>query len=149
MGRGNWYPKEFKEQAVAMLDGGTKTARQVEDELGIPHGQVHRWKREQNGGSLDVPVCGTGKSTDIELAALRIEVAQLREERDILRKANEPSSHGTPDDLPVHPRPEAVPARGDDGQATEGITQRVITHGKPGPRAPAAAMKGVFSRRYA
>ena len=80
------YTKEFKLDAVRLLDSGTKPGYQVEKELGISSGRLYRWKKElSRDGQRAFP--GNGKSRDEELEALRKEVKELREERDILRKA--------------------------------------------------------------
>ncbi len=83
------YTREFKEQAVRMLEAGEKTGHQIEEELGVGSGQVYRWRRalqeERQGGLKAFP--GNGRPRDEELAALRKEVKELREDREILRKA--------------------------------------------------------------
>ena len=83
------YSKEFKEEAVRLLNTSGKTGREVEDDLGVGRGQIYRWRREieeAEAGSLR-PFPGNGKARDEELARLKRENAILREERDILRKA--------------------------------------------------------------
>ena len=80
------YSREFKLEAVRMLEEGEKTGHEIEAELGIGAGQVYRWRRElQADGQRAFP--GNGKPRDEELAQLRKENRELREERDILRKA--------------------------------------------------------------
>jgi transposase len=55
-------------------------------DLGIGSGQIYRWRKQfSEDGARTFP--GNGKSRDEELAALRKENKELREERDILRKA--------------------------------------------------------------
>jgi transposase len=80
------YSREFKIQAVRLLEDGEKSRQQIEKELGIGAGQVHRWRRELEAeGERAFP--GNGNPRDEELAALRKEVKELREDREILRKA--------------------------------------------------------------
>jgi transposase len=80
------YTKEFKLDAIRLLEPGTKPGHQIERDLGIGSGQIYRWRRQlSEDGGRAFP--GNGKSRDEELAALRKEVKELREERDILRKA--------------------------------------------------------------
>ena len=55
-------------------------------DLGIGSGQIYRSRKQFSAdGASAFP--GNGKSRDEELAALRKENKELREERDILRKA--------------------------------------------------------------
>ena len=80
------YTKEFKLEAVRMLEAGEKGGREIEKDLGIGSGQVYRWRKElEAAGERAFP--GNGTPRDEELVRLRKEVATLREERDILRKA--------------------------------------------------------------
>ncbi len=83
------YTREFKEDAVRLLESGTKTGYQIEEDLGIGRGVLYRWRREMRQehekGLRAFP--GNGKPRDEELARLRKELAEMTEERDILRKA--------------------------------------------------------------
>jgi len=80
------YTKEFKLEAVRMVEAGEKNGHQIEKDLGIGSGQVYRWRKEfEAAGERAFP--GNGTPRDEELVRLRKEVATLREERDILRKA--------------------------------------------------------------
>ena len=80
------YTKEFKLDAIRLLESGTKPGHEIERDLGIGSGQIYRWRKQfSEDGARAFP--GNGKSRDEELAALRKEVKDLREERDILRKA--------------------------------------------------------------
>ena len=79
------YTKEFKLEAVRMLEAGDRTGKQIEQDLGIGSGQAHRWRREfEASGEHAFP--GNGTPRDEELMRLRKEVASLREDREILRK---------------------------------------------------------------
>ena len=40
------YTKEFKLEAVRMLEAGEKNGREIEKDLGIGSGQVYRWRKE-------------------------------------------------------------------------------------------------------
>ena len=80
------YTRDFKIQAVELLNTGGKPGHQIEDELGIGGGVLYRWRRQlEEEGVQAFP--GNGKERDKELAALRKENAELREEKEILRKA--------------------------------------------------------------
>ena len=82
------YTREFKIEAVRLVESGGKSGREIEDDLGIGRGQVYRWRRqlaEENGSIRAFP--GTGNSRDEEFMRLKRELAIVREEREILRKA--------------------------------------------------------------
>ncbi len=80
------YSREFKEHAVELLNTSDKSGNQIEAELGIGNGVIYRWRRQlQEQGVLAFP--GNGNDRDKEVAELRRENAELREEREILRKA--------------------------------------------------------------
>ena len=81
------YAKEFKLRAIRLLESGTKPGHEIEHDLGIGSGQIYHWRKQfSQDGARAFP--GNGKSRDEELAALRKEIKNLREERDILRKSN-------------------------------------------------------------
>jgi transposase len=84
----NTYTREFKVEAVRLLETSGKPGHEIEKELGIGSGQVYRWRAQlaQEGSGLRA-FPGNGKPRDEELATLRKENKNLREERDILRKA--------------------------------------------------------------
>ena len=78
------YSREFKLEAVGLL--ASKSGKKVEEALGIASGMVYRWRRQLEAeGVRAFP--GNGNPRDEERARLRKEVWELREKRDILRKA--------------------------------------------------------------
>ena len=80
------YSKEFKLEAVRMLEAGVARGQQIEVDLGIGSGQVYKWRKElAASGQRAFP--GNGTARDEELVRLRKELARVSEERDILRKA--------------------------------------------------------------
>jgi transposase len=83
------YTREFKEEAVRLLNTSGKSGHDIEADLGIGSGSIYRWRRqleaEGTQGLRAFP--GNGRPRDEELARLRKELADVREERDILRKA--------------------------------------------------------------
>ena len=75
------YSREFKEQAVELLNSG-KPGNRIEAELGIGRGVVYRWRRQlEEEGPQAFP--GNGNERDKEIAELRRELAEVREEREI------------------------------------------------------------------
>jgi transposase len=89
MGERREYTREFKVEAVRLLNTSGKSGHEVEADLGIGSGMVYRWRKQlQAKGTSGIRAFpGKGRPKDEELARLRRENAELREERDILRKA--------------------------------------------------------------
>ena len=82
------YDKEFKLNAVRLFLTGDRTYEQVSSELGIPLGTLVTWVRSYNKDEAEAfPGKGYLKPSDDEVARLRKELAVVREERDILKKA--------------------------------------------------------------
>lgn len=80
------YTKEFKEEAINLLESSGESARKIEQDLGINPGNLSRWKREKQEKDLRA-FPGKGNPRDEELSKLKKELALVKEERDILRKA--------------------------------------------------------------
>jgi transposase len=89
------YTREFKLEAVRLVTSGERSLNQVARELGIRPDMLRQWKRQAQGDAArparpaaDVfPGNGKLTSQDEEIRRLRREVAQLKEEREILKKA--------------------------------------------------------------
>ena len=82
------YSKEFKERALDLWQSTDKSAREVEDDLGITHGLLYKWnKRHQQNG--DEAFRGSGKLTaeQEQIRRLERELAIAKQEREILKKA--------------------------------------------------------------
>ena len=81
------YSREFKLESLRQIDESGKTIAQVARELDISVHQLYDWRRQfSNKGQNAFPGQGKTDPKD-ELARLRKENAQLREERDILKKS--------------------------------------------------------------
>jgi transposase len=80
------FTKEFKEQAVELVNSSDKSVAEIAHELGVRSDQLYRWKRSLEADGSQA-FRGNGKVRQDELAELRKENARLKEERDILRKA--------------------------------------------------------------
>lgn len=82
------YTAEFKAQAVELLQAG-RPAAQLAHELGIGQDLLYAWTRKAQGQPVRSEASGaegdSGAAQD--LLALRREVALLRQENDILKKA--------------------------------------------------------------
>lgn len=82
------YSREFKQEAVNLvLEGGISVAQAARD-LGVPESALWRWKKsyEQDPEGA-FPGKGRLKPEEEELRRLRRELARVRQERDILKKA--------------------------------------------------------------
>lgn len=84
------YTKEFKEEAVRLLESSDKPAAELARELGVRRNQLYKWK-EQLTKKGDAAFPGHGgrprKEDEDEVARLRRELKRVTEERDILKKA--------------------------------------------------------------
>ena len=82
------YSREFKLEAIRLWQSTEKSAREVEDDLGITRGRLYRWKRELEAqGEDSFPGHGRMPAADEELRRLRRELEIIKQERDILKKA--------------------------------------------------------------
>lgn len=85
-GRPSMYPPEFRRDAVAMvLDGDQAPIAEVARSLGINPGTLGNWVAQERveRGERD----GLSVDERSELTDLRSEVAQLRMERDLLKRS--------------------------------------------------------------
>ncbi len=79
------YAEEFKREAVQLAkERGNIT--QTALDLGITSNSLHEWKKQLET-TPDNPFPGNGNPRDTELAALQREIARLKEENEILKKA--------------------------------------------------------------
>lgn len=82
------YDKEFKLNAVNLFLNKGLSYQQLSEELGIPSSTLAGWvKKHKKDGAEAFPGKGYLKSSDAELARLHKELAIVKEERDILKKA--------------------------------------------------------------
>jgi transposase len=88
------YTREFKVEALRLLETSDKSAAQIERDLGISGGCLSRWKRELAIDGEDA-FPGQGHLTPDEelIRQLERENEILRQERDILKKAVAIFSH--------------------------------------------------------
>ena len=82
------YSREFKIEAVALVTEGGLSISQAARDLGISQTVLGRWKKQFEADPEQAfPGKGNLKPQDEELARLRRELAIVRQERDILKKA--------------------------------------------------------------
>jgi transposase-like protein len=85
------FTREFKREAVRLLDLDDKPAAQLARELGIRRNQLYKWKEEiDKRGKEAFPGKGRRPSKESQLAEnerLKRELAKVKEENEILKKA--------------------------------------------------------------
>jgi transposase len=82
------FTREFKVEAVKLVrDRGVSVAQAARD-LGLHENVLRKWVRDMASDPVQAfPGHGQMKADQAEIAALRKEVAKLKMERDILKKA--------------------------------------------------------------
>ena len=82
------HDKQFKEEAVRLVTEGGRQATEVARSLGIHENLLRTWKRKyQEDPSGSFPGKGNVKPQEEELRRLQRENANLKEDREILKKA--------------------------------------------------------------
>ena len=82
------YDREFKEGAVRLILESGRTARGVARDLGIHENMLHRWKQEYlEDQEHAFPGKGHMKPHEEEIMKLKRKIADLEEDRAILKKA--------------------------------------------------------------
>lgn len=88
MGRPPKFTPEFKRDAVDLVLSSGRAVNDVARELGVGNETLRNWvnkRRRQPGSDGQVPASPADK--DAEIARLRAQVAELQQEKLILRKA--------------------------------------------------------------
>ncbi len=95
MGKRNYrsYTPEFKKEALELLKAGEKSLGQIERELGITPGLLVKWnakyqavQKRGEGGEIDLELSDLEEAKR-EVKRLKRQLAEVEEERDILKKA--------------------------------------------------------------
>ena len=82
------FSREFKLEAVRLVTERGDAVAQAARDLDVAESVLRRWMRELSGDPAQAfPGNGVLKPDQIEIARLRKEVAKLKAERDILKKA--------------------------------------------------------------
>ena len=83
------YTKEFKLEALRLMETSDKPASEVAMQLGIRRNQLYKWKEQmaKNGDGTSGKRGRPKKEDQSELAKLRQENKRLQEENEILKKA--------------------------------------------------------------
>lgn len=83
------FSGEFKREAVRLLEQADKPAAEIALDLGIRRNQLYKW-RDELANKGETAFTGTGrprKDQESEISRLKRELAEVKEERDILKKA--------------------------------------------------------------
>ncbi len=83
------YTKEFKLEALRLMDESDRPASEIAMRLGIRRNQLYKWK-EQMTKKGDVASARKGrpkKEDQTELATVKQELKRVKEENEILKKA--------------------------------------------------------------
>jgi transposase len=88
MRRGKRFDEEFRREAVRLVEAGDRPIKQVARELGVHVETLRSWRR-QYGSEAEAGTerKGSTLSLEEENRRLRREMAILKEEREILKKA--------------------------------------------------------------
>jgi transposase len=81
------FTKEFKLEAVRLVQTSGKSITQIARDLGIADSTLHHWcKLEASQGEQAFPGSGHQSAQEEELRRLKRELETVRQERDILKK---------------------------------------------------------------
>ena len=87
MSRPSKYPEEFRRDAVALVKSSPeRTVAEIARELGVNHETLRQWVKAADKQQAQA-AAGLGAAELEELKRLRKENAELRVEKEILRKA--------------------------------------------------------------
>ena len=82
------YDKDFKINAANLYKSGGRSLKTIAEELGLATSTLSKWVREYNQNAKEsFPGKGYPKAFEEEVRTLRKELAHVRQERDILKKA--------------------------------------------------------------
>lgn len=82
------YTAEFKREAVKMSEEREGSVADVARELGIKPNLLYRWRQERMiEGAAAYPGQGKIRASEKEMHDLKKELARVKQERDILKKA--------------------------------------------------------------
>ena len=85
----NTYTKEFKLEAIRLMEDSGRPASVIAMELGIRRNQLYKWKEQMNktGDVASAKIGRPKKESQSELTKLRQENQRLKEENEIVKKA--------------------------------------------------------------
>lgn len=82
------YDREFKVEAVRLVTEGGRRVTEVAKDLGIHENQLYHWRQKYLDDTIHAfPGKGHLKPAEEEMRCLKKELIDVKEERDILKKA--------------------------------------------------------------
>jgi transposase len=82
------FTAEYKHEAIRLMRTSGKPVAAVARELGIPRNRLYKWAQDaEKKGDLAFRGSGRPKVGSDELATLKRELARVKEENEILKKA--------------------------------------------------------------
>lgn len=82
------YTREFKLEAIRLAEQSELSGAEVARQLGIHRNVLYKWQKKFfDEGLAAFPGQGKSRENDDEVLRLRRELAEARQERDILKKA--------------------------------------------------------------
>ncbi len=82
------YSREFKLEAIELAKTSGKSDSEIEGDLGLSRGCLYNWRKQlDQHGQQAFPGKGHLKAEEEQVRRLERELALVRQERDILKKA--------------------------------------------------------------
>jgi len=81
------FSEEFKREAVKLVRQAGASKAGIARDLGVGANLLGRWCREEDGRSFPARAINGDAVSNHELASMRRELAKVKTERDILKKA--------------------------------------------------------------
>jgi transposase len=82
------FSREFKQEAVRLIEESGKSVAEIAADLGISDNSLYRWRQEfRRDGEQAFPGQGRLKADDEYVRQLEQELKIVKQERDILKKA--------------------------------------------------------------
>jgi len=81
------FDKQFKLDAVRLMNEGGRMIGELSRDLGVNPNQLRRWNEKYGKGTVNGKTLPADSAESIENIKLKRELAQVTEEREILKKA--------------------------------------------------------------
>lgn len=88
MGERKSYDQEFKQEVIKLIKAANRTVSSVANDLGISKSTITQWVKQNDKHKGNAfPGKGNLRPEDDELRKLKLKIADLEEENEILKKA--------------------------------------------------------------